>query len=63
MKDCAVQKFESKAEDLLAVVFHICESNVGAASCPPKPSHKALCAAAIALQEAIKSFSAAVRAA
>ena len=63
MKYCAVQNFESKAEDLLAVAFLICESNVAAASCPPKPSHKALCAAAVALQEALKSFSAAARAA
>lgn len=63
MKDCAVQDFESKAEGLLLVVFSICESNITAAPCLPTPSHKALCAAAVALQEAIKSFSAAVRAA
>lgn len=63
MKDCAVQDFESKAGDLLAVVYSICESNVASASCLPTPSHKALCAAAVALQEAVKSFSAAVRAA
>lgn len=63
MKDCAVRDYEAKATDLLAVVYAICEGSVADTPSSPTPSQKALCAAALTLQEAIKSFAAAVRAA
>ncbi len=63
MKDNAVQDFETKAEKLLVLMYAICEEKVADSTSSPQPSHDALCAAALSLQESIKAFSAAVRAA
>ena len=63
MQDNAVQEFETNAEKLLVLMFAICEGNVADSTSSPQPSHDALCAAALSLQESIKAFLAAVRAA
>ena len=51
-----MREFEERAQELIRMALSKCEIEVAECSEPPPPQKAALCAAAVALQEALKTF-------
>jgi len=51
-----MREFEERAQELISLALSKCETEVAERSEPPPPRKVALCAAAISLQEALKTF-------
>jgi hypothetical protein len=51
-----MREFEERAQELISLTLSKYEIEVAECSKPPPPQKRALCAAAVSLQEALKPF-------
>ena len=51
-----VQAFEEKAREFISLTIAVCEKELAATRAQPTPPQKALAAAALSVQESVKTF-------
>lgn len=51
-----VQAFEEKAREFVSLTLAVCEQELAAEGAAPTPPKKALAAAALSVQESVKTF-------